>query len=153
MSIIVVHLNTYPPWFSLEYVRYIYKLLQWWTGGNLLSRDREFIVFYRGKDFLPATVSSAIEERRKHEFNVSKSRTGNLSIGNEQGSTGAVDEQVSEAEEYEENEQKWQERSKMRKVKSAEAAMERTSTKLSMVGIYQWKQSSKSSASLLLLLV
>ncbi|KAG5527334.1 hypothetical protein RHGRI_028282 [Rhododendron griersonianum] len=38
----------------------------WWlTGGTLLSRDKEFIVFYRGKDFLPAAVSSAIEERRK----------------------------------------------------------------------------------------
>ncbi|CAI9111095.1 OLC1v1011232C1 [Oldenlandia corymbosa var. corymbosa] len=35
------------------------------TGGTLLSRDREFIVLYRGKDFLPAAVSSAIEERRK----------------------------------------------------------------------------------------
>ncbi|KAL4184905.1 hypothetical protein AMTRI_Chr10g227940 [Amborella trichopoda] len=34
------------------------------TGGTLLSRDREFIVFYRGKDFLPPAVSSAIEERR-----------------------------------------------------------------------------------------
>ncbi|XP_042394552.1 CRM-domain containing factor CFM2, chloroplastic-like isoform X2 [Zingiber officinale] len=34
------------------------------TGGTLLSRDREFFVFYRGKDFLPLVVSSAIEERR-----------------------------------------------------------------------------------------
>lgn len=30
-----------------------------------MSRDREFIVFYRGKDFLPPAVSTAIEERRK----------------------------------------------------------------------------------------
>ncbi|KAK6928239.1 RNA-binding, CRM domain, partial [Dillenia turbinata] len=36
------------------------------TGGTLLSRDREFIVFYRGKDFLPFAVSSAIDERRKY---------------------------------------------------------------------------------------
>uniref|UniRef100_A0A7N0TNU6 CRM domain-containing protein n=1 Tax=Kalanchoe fedtschenkoi TaxID=63787 RepID=A0A7N0TNU6_KALFE len=35
------------------------------TGGTLLSRDAEFIVFYRGKDFLPLAVSSAIEDRRK----------------------------------------------------------------------------------------
>ncbi|KAK9706183.1 hypothetical protein RND81_07G109300 [Saponaria officinalis] len=35
------------------------------TGGVLLSRDKEYIVFYRGKDFLPAVVSSAIQERRK----------------------------------------------------------------------------------------
>ncbi|XP_058186255.1 CRM-domain containing factor CFM2, chloroplastic isoform X2 [Rhododendron vialii] len=39
--------------------------LKWLTGGTLLSRDKEFIIFYRGKDFLPAAVSSAIEERRK----------------------------------------------------------------------------------------
>ncbi|KAF7113018.1 hypothetical protein RHSIM_RhsimUnG0168000 [Rhododendron simsii] len=38
--------------------------LKWLTGGTLLSWDKEFIVFYRGKDFLPAAVSSAIEERR-----------------------------------------------------------------------------------------
>ncbi|GAV74812.1 CRS1_YhbY domain-containing protein [Cephalotus follicularis] len=44
------------------------------TGGTVLSRDREFIVFYRGKDFLPSVVASAIEERRKHEiFGDSKS--------------------------------------------------------------------------------
>ncbi|KAJ0985467.1 hypothetical protein J5N97_003823 [Dioscorea zingiberensis] len=34
------------------------------AGGTLLLRDREFIVFYRGKDFLPPAVCSAIEERR-----------------------------------------------------------------------------------------
>ncbi|XP_011047274.1 PREDICTED: chloroplastic group IIA intron splicing facilitator CRS1, chloroplastic [Populus euphratica] len=39
--------------------------LKWLTGGTLLSRDREFIVLYRGKDFLPSAVSSAIEDRRK----------------------------------------------------------------------------------------
>ncbi|CAN0857514.1 CRM-domain containing factor CFM2, chloroplastic [Linum grandiflorum] len=39
--------------------------LQWLTGGTLLSRDMECIVFYRGKDFLPAAVSSAITERRR----------------------------------------------------------------------------------------
>ncbi|KAF0890447.1 hypothetical protein E2562_002820 [Oryza meyeriana var. granulata] len=36
------------------------------TGGALLSRDNESIVFYRGKDFLPTAVSLAIEKRRKH---------------------------------------------------------------------------------------
>ncbi|KAK4764658.1 hypothetical protein SAY86_025748 [Trapa natans] len=35
------------------------------TGGILLSRDREFFVLYRGKDFLPLAVSSAMEARRK----------------------------------------------------------------------------------------
>lgn len=38
--------------------------MQQLTGGTLLSRDKEFIVFYRGKDFLPPAVSVAIEERR-----------------------------------------------------------------------------------------
>lgn len=41
--------------------------LQKLTGGVLLSKDREFIVFYRGKDFLPSAVSTAIEERRNSE--------------------------------------------------------------------------------------
>ncbi|XP_015691488.2 CRM-domain containing factor CFM2, chloroplastic [Oryza brachyantha] len=36
------------------------------TGGTLLSRDNESIVFYRGKDFLPTAVSLAIEKRRKY---------------------------------------------------------------------------------------
>ncbi|KAF8714998.1 hypothetical protein HU200_027542 [Digitaria exilis] len=35
------------------------------TGGTLLSRDKESIVLYRGKDFLPPAVSLAIEHRRK----------------------------------------------------------------------------------------
>ena len=43
------------------------SLLQQLTGGVLLSRDTEFIVFYRGKDFLPSAVSTAIEERRNSE--------------------------------------------------------------------------------------
>ncbi|KAH0465591.1 hypothetical protein IEQ34_005694 [Dendrobium chrysotoxum] len=34
------------------------------TGGTLLSRDKDFIILYRGKDFLPHAVSIAIEERR-----------------------------------------------------------------------------------------
>lgn len=44
------------------------------TGGTLLSRDNESIVFYRGKDFLSPAVSLAIEKRRKH----SNSTTGKL---------------------------------------------------------------------------
>jgi hypothetical protein len=42
------------------------------TGGTLLSRDSEYIVFYRGKDFLPLAVSTAIEERRKNGGNTTK---------------------------------------------------------------------------------
>lgn len=40
-------------------------MFQGLTGGTLLSRDKESIVFYRGKDFLPPAVSLAIENRRK----------------------------------------------------------------------------------------
>lgn len=43
-----------------------FLILQGLTGGTLLSRDNESIVFYRGKDFLPTAVSLAIEKRRKY---------------------------------------------------------------------------------------
>eukprot|EP01018_Ginkgo_biloba_P021742 Gb_37638 [translate_table: standard] len=33
------------------------------TGGTLLSRNKEFIVFYRGKDFLSPAVTAALVER------------------------------------------------------------------------------------------
>ncbi|KAG0630358.1 hypothetical protein M758_1G172500 [Ceratodon purpureus] len=33
------------------------------TGGTLLARDKEFIVFFRGKDFLPPAVQVVLEER------------------------------------------------------------------------------------------
>ena len=46
--------------------------MQGLTGGTLLSRDNESIVFYRGKDFLPPAVSLAIEKRRKHDYTISK---------------------------------------------------------------------------------
>ncbi|KAJ6831344.1 CRM-domain containing factor CFM2, chloroplastic isoform X1 [Iris pallida] len=49
------------------------------TGGTLLSRDREFIVFYRGKDFLPPAVSNAIEERRNSETGRQKQRPSVIS--------------------------------------------------------------------------
>lgn len=35
------------------------------TGGTLLSRNKEFIVFYRGNDFLPPRISSALIEAEK----------------------------------------------------------------------------------------
>ncbi|XP_039690846.1 CRM-domain containing factor CFM2, chloroplastic isoform X2 [Medicago truncatula] len=39
--------------------------IKYLTGGTLLSRNKEVIVIYRGKDFLPAAVSSAIKKRWK----------------------------------------------------------------------------------------
>eukprot|EP01018_Ginkgo_biloba_P022767 Gb_18303 [translate_table: standard] len=47
---------------SLE--SYKWYLLQRLTGGSLLSRDREFIVFYRGKDFIPPAVATVLAERK-----------------------------------------------------------------------------------------
>lgn len=35
------------------------------TGGTLLSRNKEYIVFYRGNDYLPPTITDALKERRK----------------------------------------------------------------------------------------
>ncbi|PON35204.1 RNA-binding, CRM domain containing protein, partial [Trema orientale] len=35
------------------------------TGGTLLSRNKDFVVFYRGNDFLPPVVTEALKERRK----------------------------------------------------------------------------------------
>ncbi|PRQ46855.1 putative RNA-binding, CRM domain-containing protein [Rosa chinensis] len=35
------------------------------TGGTLLSRNKDYIVFYRGNDFLPSVVTGVLKERRK----------------------------------------------------------------------------------------
>lgn len=35
------------------------------TGGTLLSRNKDYIVFYRGNDFLPPVVTEAFKERLK----------------------------------------------------------------------------------------
>ncbi|XVE54075.1 hypothetical protein DITRI_Ditri03aG0052700 [Diplodiscus trichospermus] len=35
------------------------------TGGTLLSRNKDFIVFYRGNDFLPPVVTKTLTERQK----------------------------------------------------------------------------------------
>ncbi|KAF8406880.1 hypothetical protein HHK36_006001 [Tetracentron sinense] len=35
------------------------------TGGTLLSRNKDYIVFYRGNDFLPPAITEALVERRK----------------------------------------------------------------------------------------
>ncbi|KAM1075970.1 hypothetical protein ACFX19_023952 [Malus domestica] len=94
------------------------------TGGTLLARDREFIVLYRGKDFLPPAVSSAIEERRRHAIRVERS-------------TSVPTRQDLEPRTEPENKHGWIDDHKMglpsaRKLKSTEAAVDRTSIKLSM---------------------
>lgn len=35
------------------------------TGGTLLSRNKDFIIFYRGNDFMPPVVVGSLKERRK----------------------------------------------------------------------------------------
>jgi len=35
------------------------------TGGTLLSRNKEYIVLYRGNDFLPPAVTNTLNERHK----------------------------------------------------------------------------------------
>ncbi|XP_051130445.1 CRM-domain containing factor CFM2, chloroplastic [Andrographis paniculata] len=95
------------------------------TGGTLLARDREFIVFYRGKDFLPAAVSSAIEERRKYGMGMSETRTNN-SKEHEHGNKDA------DTEEDEENDPNLTGHFGKRKLRFSEAAVERTNTKLSL---------------------
>lgn len=96
-------------------------MLQWLTGGTLISRDKDFIVLYRGKDFLPSAVSSAIEERRRQTM-----------IENANKLTEYATENTElEAEYKKDHTQTNQMKPKQRK--SPEAILEKTSIKLSMV--------------------
>lgn len=114
------------------------------TGGILLSRDREFIVLYRGKDFLPAAVSLAVEQRRNSGLNGLENRRGrsslvmnvqnhkpgtmNLDLEAEHGVNDGKPATVDRAFEAEHKVV-----SEQRKLRSSEAAITRTSTKLSLV--------------------
>ncbi|KAJ0043924.1 hypothetical protein Pint_19409 [Pistacia integerrima] len=115
--------------------------MQWLTGGSLLSRDKDFIVLYRGKDFLPAAVSSAIEERRKHgilrekqriEFSTSSKAAPELKFGNVEVNSGDNVESDSENQFNDMNDQQNIAESEQKKQMSAEEAIRRTSIKLSM---------------------
>ncbi|XP_058753853.1 CRM-domain containing factor CFM2, chloroplastic-like isoform X1 [Vicia villosa] len=61
--------------------------LKYLTGGTLLSRNKEVIVIYRGKDFLPAAASSAIQERRNVLINKVKAEN-NSSVTSSSHSEG-----------------------------------------------------------------
>ncbi|MCD7454988.1 Chloroplastic group IIA intron splicing facilitator CRS1 [Datura stramonium] len=102
--------------------------LKWLTGGTLLSRDREFIVFYRGKDFLPSAVSSAIEERRNQVVEEEKRRGFNSSVENakerKQSTTGSVSDDGHANRNYQKGVQE------KKKLTSMEAAIKRTTDKL-----------------------
>ncbi|KAL8147243.1 CRM-domain containing factor CFM2, chloroplastic [Apium graveolens] len=124
----------------------IAKELKWLTGGVLLSRDREYIVLYRGKDFLPAKVSVAIEQQRKRLNGVNDRRDHNSSaIDVQNHKPGTVDINLKtndsvigdnlvvpaiEAENY--VHQKEKVLSEQRKLRSIEEAVTRTNSKLSL---------------------
>lgn len=123
------------------------KELKWLTGGVLLSRDREFIVLYRGKDFLPAKVSTAIEQQRNRLHGVKNSRDRNSSAMDVQNhEPGIVDVDLKtessvidnnsvvpaiEAENHVSDHKK-KVLSEQRKLRSIEEAVTRTNTKLSL---------------------
>ncbi|XP_062010022.1 CRM-domain containing factor CFM2, chloroplastic-like [Rosa rugosa] len=98
------------------------------TGGTLIARDREFIVLYRGKDFLPPAVSSAIEERRKSVI-YADNRSRQLSI-----SATTAQDHKSRTDLENKNDLILTNGlpSEKRKLKSTEAAASRASIKLSM---------------------
>lgn len=97
------------------------------TGGTLIARDKEFIVLYRGKDFLPPAVSSAIKERRKAVM-YADNRSRKLRIS----ATTAQDHE-SRTELETKDDLTGGLPSEKRKLKSTEAAASTASIKLSMV--------------------
>lgn len=102
------------------------------TGGILLSRDKEYIVFYRGKDFLPSAVSSAIEERRRNRMHGDKQvANGSLTETTENivlNTGGQAAASVSKTS----KDQKIRYVSQEQKIMSIQKTIERTSRKLSM---------------------
>lgn len=105
------------------------------TGGILLSRDKDFIVFYRGKDFLPSSVSSAIEERRRIRMQREKEQAEaeSASILPEHFNCEPTMSLLSgENGVTYEPEKSLDSKSDERKIKNNEADFERTKMKLSM---------------------
>lgn len=100
------------------------------TGGTLIGRDREFIVLYRGKDFLPPAVSSAIEERRKSVI-YADSQSRQLII-----STTTEQEHEPRTDPENKDDRTNGLPSEKRTLKSTEVAVSRASIKLSMVWLF-----------------
>ncbi|TYI08859.1 hypothetical protein ES332_A09G030800v1 [Gossypium tomentosum] len=101
--------------------------LKWLTGGTLLSRDKDFIVLYRGKDFLPSAVSSAIEERRKHVIHAENQSGKTMQEVNGEGTKTASENDINSAKDH-----KSDVFSVQKNLNSTEATIKRTSSKLSM---------------------
>ncbi|CAK9162841.1 unnamed protein product [Ilex paraguariensis] len=103
------------------------------TGGTLLSRDKEFIVFYRGKDFLPAAVSSAIEERRNYEIHSENIRKDdNSSFMHPPDHKLGTLLSASEHKQDKANDHKHKLTPEQKKLRFKEAAIKTTSSKLSI---------------------
>ncbi|GKA69316.1 CRM-domain containing factor CFM2, chloroplastic isoform X1 [Tanacetum coccineum] len=104
--------------------------LKWLTGGTLLTRDKEYIVLYRGKDFLPATVSSAIEQRRNRGVDVLERKKLSRSSYVQENKDKEIGS-PSAAEPSGMRDQKLELAIEQRKKKSREAAIKKTTSKLS----------------------
>ncbi|KAI3976338.1 hypothetical protein MKX01_021880 [Papaver californicum] len=98
------------------------------TGGTLLSRDKEFIALYRGKDFLPPAVSTAIEDRRKPRIHRDKHTLHESPSSEISPSLDSKAENSTSAGEFNKKSVR-----KERKPKSTNAVMENISSKLFMV--------------------
>ena len=73
------------------------------TGGSLLSRNKDFLVFYRGKDFLSPEVAEALlekerlakalqDEEEQARLRASTMVTPNVEIHDESGTAGTLEE-------------------------------------------------------------
>nr|XP_043606482.1 CRM-domain containing factor CFM2, chloroplastic [Erigeron canadensis] len=103
--------------------------LKWLTGGTLLTRDKEYIVLYRGKDFLPATVSSAIEQRRNRGVDGLERKKITSSSDVQENKVKEMRSPVTELGGI--RDQKLEIAIEQRKQRSREAAIKKTSSKLS----------------------
>ncbi|KAJ6423876.1 hypothetical protein OIU84_024782 [Salix udensis] len=108
--------------------------LKWLTGGTLLSRDKEFIVLYRGKDFLPSAVSSAIEDRRKRG-DMDKQWTDSITSNEtpeelKDRNWSAIN--AKSTDEIDDTNDRKRDLSENKNLRSTDAAIKRTSIKLSV---------------------
>lgn len=102
------------------------------TGGTLLSRDKEFIVLYRGKDFLPAAVSLAIEKRRNYGLDgEEKGADESFTTASSKDQRLWTSENCNGDENNGKKDQKLELASKQKHRSSTEAAIERTTAKIS----------------------
>lgn len=106
----------------------------------MLARDKEYITLYRGKDFLPAAVSSAIEERRKQAIREKHRKDFNSQVADVKELTQSREAVQPIVEFASENENTGKNNKNVvpgkKKLNSTEAAIERTTNKLKDVCNY-----------------